>query len=60
LELATVIASVAHIGFGYTKDLKGSVQWGKKLPFLLVFGKFMKNGVFFVFTVNSESLTALR
>ena len=27
---------------------------------LYIFGKFMKNGAFFVFTINSESLTALR
>uniref|UniRef100_A0A914E5X4 Fatty acid desaturase n=1 Tax=Acrobeloides nanus TaxID=290746 RepID=A0A914E5X4_9BILA len=31
-------------------------QWEKSCPFLLIFGKFMKNGAFFVFTVNSESL----
>jgi hypothetical protein len=28
----------------------------KKLPFLLIFEKFMKNGAFFVFTSCSESL----
>jgi hypothetical protein len=35
--------------------IKGPVQWKKKLPFLR-FGKFMKNGAFFVFTACSESL----
>jgi hypothetical protein len=31
----------------------------KKLPFLLIFWKFMKNGDFFVFYENSESLSLL-
>ena len=40
-------------------DFKGSVHSGKKLAFVLIFGKFMKSS-FFVFIVNSESLTASR
>jgi hypothetical protein len=32
----------------------------KKLPFFVVFRKVHKNGAFFIFTVNSESLLFLR
>jgi hypothetical protein len=43
--------STTIIGF---QEIVSSV--GKKLPFLLIFKKFMKNGAFFVFTASSESL----
>ena len=42
----------------YYNDLKGHNR--KKVAFLLVFGKFMKNGAFFVSTVNSKSLPSSR
>jgi hypothetical protein len=41
------------------KYLKGPVREGK-VALLLIFGKFLKNGAFFVFTVCPESLTVLR
>ena len=35
---------------------KGPVEWEKSYHVLLIFGKFMENGAFFVFTTSSESL----